>query len=174
MLRTLPSIDLLKHELRARVCTHCHVRPPHSESLGPEVVRPCELSCPVFVHLPAMRKVAVLRDPIDRAPGGAWLTGDSRSRDGSVNARDTWGRDPLTGELIRVIFDGGGTFATVRSSGWGGDTLVLEGEARSRGGTIRVRETISRVSPERFDVVWEAYRAGRWSTYALETARRRT
>jgi hypothetical protein len=64
MLRTLPSIELLKHVLRARVCTLCHLRPPHSESLGPEVVRPCELACPVFVHLPALRKLAILRDPM--------------------------------------------------------------------------------------------------------------
>ena len=64
MLRSLPSIDLLKHELRRRVCPKCHLRPPKSETMGPEVVRPCELSCPAFVHLAALRRVAALRDPL--------------------------------------------------------------------------------------------------------------
>jgi hypothetical protein len=111
---------------------------------------------------------------IEAARGGAWLAGSSVSRDGSLNARDMWGRDPLTGDVIRVIFDGGGAFATVRSPGWSGDKLVLEGEARSKGGTVRVRETISRVSPQRFEAVWEAYRNGAWSAYAVETVTRRT
>ncbi len=64
MLRVTPSLELLHHEIRRRVCAHCYRRPPHSESLGPEVVRPCELTCPVFVHLPMLRKTAVLLDPM--------------------------------------------------------------------------------------------------------------
>jgi hypothetical protein len=64
MLRNIPSLDQLRHEIRRRICSQCYRRPPHSESLGPEVVRPCELSCPVFVHLPTLRKIAVLRDPM--------------------------------------------------------------------------------------------------------------
>jgi hypothetical protein len=110
---------------------------------------------------------------IEKAPGGAWLAGASASKDRSINARDMWGRDPLTGEVMRVIFDGSGTFATVRSQGWTGDKLVLEGEARSKGGTVRVRETISGVSPLGFEAVWEAYRNGAWSVYAIESATRR-
>jgi hypothetical protein len=64
MLRSLPSIELLKHELRRRVCPKCRLRPPNSEAMGPEVVRPCELSCPAFFHLAALRRVAALRDPL--------------------------------------------------------------------------------------------------------------
>ena len=64
MLRVTPSLDLLHHEIRRRVCAHCYRRPPHSESLGPEVVRSCELTCPVFVHLPMLRKTAMLLDPM--------------------------------------------------------------------------------------------------------------
>jgi len=51
---------------------------------------------------------------------------------------------------------------------------MLEGEARSKGGTVRVRETISRLSPQRFEAVWEAYRNGAWSAYAVESVTRRT
>jgi hypothetical protein len=123
---------------------------------------------------PANGEVLQVDYTIEKAPGGAWLAGASVSRDQSISARDMWGRDPLTGELMRVIFDGSGTFATIRSPGWTDDKLVLEGEARSKGGTVRVRETISRLSPERFEAVWEAYRNGAWSAYAVETAIRRT
>ena len=122
---------------------------------------------------PANGEVLKVDYTIEAAPGGAWFAGASASRDGSLSARDMWGRDPLTGEVIRVIFDGGGTLATVRSPGWAGDKLVLEGEARSKGGTVRVRETITRVSSQRFEAVWEAYRNGVWSTYAVETVTRR-
>ena len=122
---------------------------------------------------PASGEVLQVDYSIEAAPGGAWLAGSAISKDGTVSARDMWGRDPLTGEVIRVIFDGGGTFATVRSPGWAGDRLVLEGEARSTGGTVRVRETISRLSPQRFEAVWEAYRNGAWSAYAVETVTRR-
>jgi hypothetical protein len=122
---------------------------------------------------PASGEVLHVDYSIEAARGGAWLAGSSVSRDGSLSARDMWGRDPLNGEVIRVIFDGSGTFATVRSPGWAGDKLVLEGEARSKGGTVRVRETISRISPQRFEAVWEAYRNGAWSAYAVETVTRR-
>ena len=104
---------------------------------------------------------------VETAPGGAWLAGASASKAGAISARDMWGRDPLTREVIRVIFDGSGTFAPVRSPGWTGDKLVLEGEARSKGGTVRVRETISRLSPQRFEALWEAQRNGVWSAYAV-------
>lgn len=122
---------------------------------------------------PAGGEVLQVDYTIEAARGGAWLAGASVSKDGSVSARDMWGHDPLTGELIRVIFDGSGTFATVRSPGWVGDKLVLEGEARSKGGTVRVRETIARVSAERFEALWEAYRNNAWSAYAVETVTRR-
>ena len=123
---------------------------------------------------PASGEVLQVDYTIETTPGGAWLAGASASKDGQVSARDMWGHDPLTRELIRVIFDGGGTFATIRSPGWAGDKLVLEGEARSPGGTVRVRETISRLSPQRFEAVWEAFRNGAWSAYAVETVTRRT
>ena len=123
---------------------------------------------------PASGEVLQVAYTIEKTPGGAWLAATSASRDRSITARDMWGHDPLTGEVIRVIFSGDGTFATVRSRGWSGDRLVLEGEARSKGGTVRVRETISRLSPQRFKAVWEAYRKGAWSTYAVEAVARRT
>jgi hypothetical protein len=111
---------------------------------------------------------------VEQTPGGWWAAGAGASSDGSLQSRDMWGRDPLSGELIRVIFDGSGTYATVRSPGWAGDRLVLEGEARSPNGVVRVRETITRLTAQRFEAVWEAYRDGKWVPYALETVTRRT
>ena len=105
-------------------------------------------------------------------PAGAWISGAGEGA--GFQARDLWGRDPMSGEILRVIFDGSGTFATVRSAGWQGDRLVLEGEARSKGGVIRVRETITRVGPGEFKAVWEAFRDGAWSAYSVERVIRRT
>jgi hypothetical protein len=64
MLRTMPSLDVLRREMRRRICSHCNHRPRHSESFGAEVVRPCEVACPRFIHLPTLRKVAILADPM--------------------------------------------------------------------------------------------------------------
>lgn len=64
MLLAPPSLDVLRHELRRRICTKCAARPCQSEILGPEVVRPCELDCPIFVHLRRLRKFAMCLDPM--------------------------------------------------------------------------------------------------------------
>lgn len=118
---------------------------------------------------PGTGETVVVDYRVERAAGGAWLAGTAAARDGSLTSRDMWGRDPRTGELIRVIFDGSGAHATVRSPGWGGDTLVLEGDVQSKGGSVRVRETITRLGPDRFRAVWEARRDGRWAAYSIET-----
>jgi hypothetical protein len=111
---------------------------------------------------------------VERPAGSAWLTGQALSAARSINARDVWGRDPLTHEIIRVVFDASGAFATVRAPGWDGARLVLEGEVRSPGGTVRVRESITRLGPDCFRAVWEAERDGKWTTYSVEEATRRS
>lgn len=106
--------------------------------------------------------------------GGAWITGYGESAAIGLKSRDVWGRDPRTGEILRVIFDGSGVYATVRSAGWRGDTLVLEGEVQRKAGALRVRETITRVGPDEFRAVWEALRDGVWTPYSVERLTRRT
>ena len=73
MLHKMPSLELLRHELRRRICEHCPWRPPHSEALGPEAVRDCELTCPLFVHLPQLRIAALATDPMLRSREDALL-----------------------------------------------------------------------------------------------------
>ncbi|HWT11557.1 MAG TPA: hypothetical protein VN231_02275 [Allosphingosinicella sp.] len=105
--------------------------------------------------------------------GGAWISGRGRSEDLSAESSDVWGRDGASGELVRIIFDGSGTYAIVRSPGWQGERLVLEGDARSAGGVVRVRETIIRLGADSFSATWEAYRNGAWSAYSVERVTRR-
>ena len=105
--------------------------------------------------------------------GTGWLSGHGRSDPPGEESRDVWGRDEASGELMRIIFDAGGTYAIVRSPGWQGERLVLEGDARSAGGVVRVRETITRLSADSFLATWEAYRQGAWSAYSVERVTRR-
>ena len=106
--------------------------------------------------------------------GSAWIAGHGRSEDGSEEARDVWGFDLASGELMRIIFNRDGTHAIVRApGGWQGDRLVLEGDARSAGGVVRVRETITRLGADEFVATWEAYRNGAWSAYSVERVTRR-
>lgn len=104
--------------------------------------------------------------------GGRWLAGSARSDDPTVASRDVWGRDPRSGEIVRTIFDVSGTWAVVRSPGWRGNMLILEGDATSSGGVLRVRETITRAGPNSFTAVWEARREQTWIPYALEQIER--
>ena len=67
MHRNTPSLEAFAREMRQRICMQCSQRPPHSEMLGPEVVRSCEQSCPLFSHLPMLRKIALLTDPMLRS-----------------------------------------------------------------------------------------------------------
>ena len=104
--------------------------------------------------------------------GKKWISGVAVSATPDFGSKDVWGYDGASGELMRTVFDASGTYAVVRSSGWQSDTLVLEGDARSAGGKMRVRETIHRLSENAFKATWEALREGKWSAYAIETATR--
>jgi hypothetical protein len=123
---------------------------------------------------PATGETLEMSYAVEPTAGGSWFAGAGASPDGAFNARDMWGLDPQTGDVMRVIFDGGGTFATVRARAWDGDRLVLEGDAHSTNGVVRVRETITRITNDRFEAVWAAYRDGEWEVYSVETVTRET
>lgn len=69
---------------------------------------------------------------------------------------------------MRVLFDSRGTHGTVRSKGWNGDTLVLRGEARGKGGVRVVRETITKLGQVECKAVWEARSETGWEPYSIE------
>jgi hypothetical protein len=122
---------------------------------------------------PTTGQVEKIGYEVQRFVGSAWVSGTAKSADPSFSAKDVWGHDPLTRELIRVVFDSSGTYAIVRSPGWKKDgTLVLEGDARSTNGIVRVRETIRRISADEFHATWEAEREGSWRAYSVERAKR--
>jgi hypothetical protein len=105
--------------------------------------------------------------------GTIWISGRAQSVEIGAESSDVWGRDASTGDIIRVIFDKSGTHALVRSAGWRDGRLILEGDALSSNGSIRVRETISCINRNEFNARWEALRNGVWSPYSDEHAVRR-
>ena len=151
---------------------------------APKAASPAQAAAASSVGLDyfAGRWTAVARDPrsndeiaidyqVSSAVDGAWLRGIAAGP--GFQASDMWGRDPTTGGVVRVIFDGSGVYAIVRGAGWKGDTLVLEGDAYQDGGPLRVRQTIRRRGADEFEAVWEAYRSGAWAPYSLERVTRR-
>jgi hypothetical protein len=64
--RKLP-LDTIQRAIRGAVCTTCYQRPHRSELLPNSVARTCESGCPIFLHLPALFRVAVDEDT--SAPG---------------------------------------------------------------------------------------------------------
>jgi hypothetical protein len=103
---------------------------------------------------------------------GRWYVGTGHAPSLGLEIHDLWGKDPVTGEIVRTLFDSQSTFGTVRSKGWTGDTLVLEGDAMTVQGKATVRETITRKSADEFHAIWEAKDGETWSTYSVETLRR--
>lgn len=63
-MRTQPSLTDVQRLLRARVCATCPLRTPGTDGRQSDVVRPCEATCPLFVHLPVLREAAVQLDPM--------------------------------------------------------------------------------------------------------------
>jgi hypothetical protein len=69
-MRRLPSLDLVRRELRGRVCTRCphgapvrpHVRTDTADTTVPAAL--CEGGCPIFVYLPALVGFAERLDPL--------------------------------------------------------------------------------------------------------------
>ena len=145
-----------------------------AEQVSPEELQFLVGSWRITVREPGASDVTVVNYKVEPAPGGKWLTGNAGSADLSIRAKDSWGIDPGSGQILRFIFDSSGAYGLVWSQGWKGDQLVLEGEAMSEGGPTKVRETITRRGPDRFDVVWEALQDGEWTPYSLEQAQRQS
>ena len=90
---------------------------------------------------PATGKVEKIGYEVQRFVGSAWVSGTAKSADPGFSAKDVWGHDPLTKELVRIVFDSSGTYATVRSAGWQPDgTLVLEGDAKDLAKNDQIRK----------------------------------
>jgi hypothetical protein len=121
---------------------------------------------------PASGETFTLDYRVAPALQGRWYIGTGSAPALGLDIHDLWGKDPVTGEIVRAIFDSAQTMGTVRSPGWSGDVLVLEGDAAATGGTVRVRETITRTSEDEFHAVWEAKTGDTWSAYSIETLRR--
>ena len=65
-MRHLPVTEIVHRLVREIACRHCPNRPAGSEALGPEVSRACETACPLFIHLPALVRLA---RQVDNGPG---------------------------------------------------------------------------------------------------------
>ena len=57
-MRHLAITDVALRLVRKVACTQCDQRPTGSAALGPEVSRACEVTCPLFLHLPALVRLA--------------------------------------------------------------------------------------------------------------------
>jgi hypothetical protein len=121
---------------------------------------------------PATKQRFELRYRVEPMLNGTWYLGTGTAKALGLEIHDVWGKDAVTGEIVRTIFDSAKNFGTVRAKGWEGDVLVLEGEVASAQGRVRVRETIRRVDADHFEAVWEALKDGTWSAYSVEKLRR--
>jgi hypothetical protein len=123
-------------------------------------------------HDPSTGKRFELDYTVAPALRGAWYFGTGFVAALDLELHDVWGKDPVTGEIVRTIFDSARTTGTVRSRGWSGDVLILEGTAVTTGGSAPVRETIRRVGPDEFHAVWETRTGDAWTAYSVEKLRR--
>src|SRR5687768_6011585 len=73
---------------------------------------------------PSTGRKFTLRYRVAPTLDGYWLAGSGESSEMGLKVQDLWGHDPVTGEIVRVIFDSQGTFGTVKSKGWEGGAGV--------------------------------------------------
>ena len=59
-----PSLDLARRVTRVRICSHCPRRTQGTDRLLSDEPRACELGCPLFDHLPHLKRLADLADPM--------------------------------------------------------------------------------------------------------------
>jgi hypothetical protein len=121
---------------------------------------------------PATGQTFVLDYTVAPMLRGRWYAGTGSAAALDLDIYDLWGKDPVTGEIVRTIFDSAQTSGTVRSKGWSGDVLVLEGDVATSGGRATVRETITKQGPDEFHAVWEAKDGEAWSAYSVEILKR--
>ena len=57
------ALELAALAIREKVCPICTHRPPHSETLPPNVARTCEPTCTIFLNLPQMMRAAGIAAP---------------------------------------------------------------------------------------------------------------
>jgi hypothetical protein len=105
--------------------------------------------------------------------GGRWLAGSATSPELGLEIADRWGVDPETGDIVRTIFQSNVNYGTNISRGWEGDTLRFESGARTAGGDMSVRQTITRVTANEFTAAWQALLDGAWNPYSIERLTRR-
>ena len=58
------TLDHLKQTIRTRICDTCANRTVALDGQPSEYSRPCEATCALFVHLPALRDLAAAADPM--------------------------------------------------------------------------------------------------------------
>jgi hypothetical protein len=59
-----PTLDLARRVARVRICANCPRRTPGTDRLLSDEARTCEHDCPLFVHLPQLKRLAAAADPM--------------------------------------------------------------------------------------------------------------
>lgn len=116
--------------------------------------------------------VSAIAWSVEPALGGRWLAGHARAEPAGIEARDYW-TVRSNGEIVRLYLDSAGTAGEIRSPGWRGPALTLEGWFSDGGERLRVRENITRLGPDRFRAEWQAQIDGTWTTTSSEILVRR-
>ena len=98
---------------------------------------------------------------------GEWLAG-TIEKGGEKISTDLWRVN--AGVIERYVFTNDGVFIKVVSSGWKSGKLVLSGIGNGKAIDFRVRETITRISDNKFRAVWEKQSDdGKWTVFSDET-----
>ena len=113
---------------------------------------------------------------IKRDLGGFWQSGTIKGT--SKNMPPMEGRfhatyDPAAKQFMMLWVDNMGGWAQSRSSGWKGDTIVYEGEARMGPQKMRARDTFTRSGAGTMKHMWEAEIDGKWMVLGEETCRKK-
>ena len=96
----------------------------------------------------------------------SWLSGVVE-QNGKRISTDFWRQNGQ--KIERFAFTGNSIFVKIESSGWEGDKLIFNGILSDKSGETKVRETITKVSENQFNALWEMESTdGKWIIFVDE------
>lgn len=111
---------------------------------------------------PAQSFSWTVKDGLD----GSWLNGIVEQNGNSIST-DFWRQSET--KIERFAFTGKSVFVRIESQGWEGNKMILSGIMSDKSGETKIRETITKISENQFNALWEMENAdGKWTVFGDE------
>jgi hypothetical protein len=111
---------------------------------------------------PTQKFTWTVKEDLDQS----WLNGVVE-QDGKRISTDFWRQKG--NKIERFAFTGNSVFVKIESQGWEADKMILDGTLTNNSGETKIRETITKISENQFNALWEMESTdGKWTVFGDE------